>query len=142
MKNVKIKMQNGQDATVKGEELAERLLDFAVRAGKAADALPRTRMGRHIAGQLVRCATSPAPNYEEARAAESRADFIHKLGICLKELRESRCWLRLAAKDGLLPDSQLSSLSDEASQLCKIFGQSLVTARQARADKTRRAEIQ
>ena len=60
------------------EELSERLMSFAARIGKAVDALPDTRMGRHIAGQLVRCGTSPAPNYEEARAAESRADFIHK----------------------------------------------------------------
>ena len=73
------------------EELADRLINFAARVGKVVDALPDTRMGRHIAGQLVRSGTSPAPNYEEACAAESRADFSHKLSICLKELRESRC---------------------------------------------------
>ena len=72
------------------DELLERLIDFAVRVGKVVDALPDTRMGRHVAGQLVRSGTSPAPNYEEGCAAESRADFIHKLSICLKELRESR----------------------------------------------------
>ncbi len=66
---------------MKGDELAERLLDFAVRVGKVVDALPRTRLGRHVAGQLVRCGTSSPPNYEEGRAAESRADFVHKLGI-------------------------------------------------------------
>ncbi len=123
-------MQNDSGAPPKGEDLAERLLDFAVRVGKVADALPKTRMGRHVAGQLVRCGTSPAPNYEEARAAESRADFIHKLRICLKELRESRCWLRLAAKGGLLSEQRLGPIVDEATQLCKIVGQSLVTARQ------------
>jgi four helix bundle protein len=73
------------------DELAERLLDFAARSAKVVDGLPDTRMGRHIAGQLVACSTSPAPNYEEACAAESRADFVHKLKIVLKELRESRC---------------------------------------------------
>ena len=62
------------------EELSRRLLDFAVRIGRVADALPRTSLGRHIAGQLVRCGTSPAPNYEEGCAAESRADFIHIKG--------------------------------------------------------------
>ncbi len=72
------------------EQLSDRLLDFAVRVGKVVDALPDTRLARHIAGQLVRCGTSPAPNYEEGCAAESRADFVHKLTICLKELRESR----------------------------------------------------
>jgi four helix bundle protein len=76
------------------EELADRLINFAARVGKVVDALPDTRMGRHIAGQLVRSGTSPAPNYEEACAAESRADFSHKLSSCLKELRESRCWIR------------------------------------------------
>ena len=77
------------------EELADRLINFAARVGNVVDALPDTRMGRHIGGQLVRSGTSPAPNYEEACAAESRADFSHKLSICLKELRESRCWIRL-----------------------------------------------
>jgi hypothetical protein len=72
------------------EELSERLLEFAVRVCKVVEALPDTRLGRHVAGQLVRCGTSPAPNYEEACAAESRADFVHKLSICLKELPESR----------------------------------------------------
>jgi four helix bundle protein len=72
------------------DELSERLLEFAARTGKAVDALPDTRMGRHIASQLVRCGTSPAPNYEDGRSAESRNDFIHKLRISLKELREAR----------------------------------------------------
>jgi len=75
---------------VNPDDLAERLLDFTARAGKAIDALPETRLARHIAGQLVRSATSPAASYEEGCAAESRADFVHKLSICLKELRESR----------------------------------------------------
>ncbi len=74
-----------------GDDLEERLLEFAARIGKVVDALPNTRMGRHIAGQLVRSGTSPAPNYSEACGAESKKDFVHKLGICLKELRESRC---------------------------------------------------
>ena len=68
------------------EELADRLLDFASRIGKVVDALPETRLGRHIAGQLVRRGTSPAPNYEEACGAESRKDFIRKLGICLNRV--------------------------------------------------------
>src|SRR2546428_13750067 len=78
--------------------MVERLINFAARAGKVVDALPDTRMGQHIGGQLVRSGTSPAPNYEEACAAESRADFVHKLSISLKELRESRCWIRLIIK--------------------------------------------
>src|SRR5258705_5767436 len=108
------------------DALEERLLDFAARIGVVVDALPDTRMGRHIAGQLVRCGTSPAPNYEEACAAESRADFIHKLGICLKELRESRCWIRLIIRTELLPEQRMGELLDECDQLCNIVAQSIV----------------
>ncbi|MGD0090025.1 MAG: four helix bundle protein, partial [Planctomycetota bacterium] len=71
------------------KELSDRLIDFAVRAGQAADAMPETRLGRHVSGQLVRSGTSPAPNYEEGCAAESKADFAHKLsmGACQQMYR-------------------------------------------------------
>jgi four helix bundle protein len=110
------------------EQLAERLLDFAARVGKVVDALPDTRLGRHVAGQLVRCGTSSPPNYEEGCAAESRKDFIHKLRICLKELRESRCWLRYSIRADLLAAKKLVPLIDEATQLCNILGKSVLTA--------------
>jgi four helix bundle protein len=116
------------------EELADRLINFAARIGKVVDALPDTRMGRHVAGQLVRCGTSPAPNYEEACAAESRADFAHKLSICLKELRESRCWIRLITKTEMLTEHKMSELLDECEQLCNIIGRSIVTTKE---DKTK-----
>ena len=87
----------------RGEDLEDRSLDFAARVGKLVEALPDTRLGRHVAGQLVRSGTSPAPNYAEARAAESKKDFIHKLGIALKELRESRVWIKLILKSDMLP---------------------------------------
>jgi len=112
------------------EELVERLISFAARVGKVVDALPDTRMGRHIGGQLVRSGTSPAPNYEEACAAESRADFVHKLSICLKELRESRSWIRLIIKTEMLPEQRMGELLDECSQLCNIVAQSIVTAKE------------
>jgi four helix bundle protein len=112
------------------EELAERLINFAARIGKVVDALPNTRMGRHIAGQLVRSGTSPAPNYEEACAAESRDDFAHKLSICLKELRESRCWIRLIVKTEMLTEHKMAELFDECNQLCNIIGRSIVTTKQ------------
>lgn len=111
------------------EDLLERLIDFAARVGKVVDALPDTRMGRHVAGQLVRSGTSPAPNYEEGCAAESRADFVHKLSICLKELRESRSWIRLIIKTEMLSEHLLGDLLDECNQLCNIVGQSIVTAK-------------
>ena len=112
------------------EELAERLINFAARIGKVVDSLPDTQMGRHVAGQLVRCGTSPAPNYEEACAAESRADFAHKLSICLKELRESRCWVRLIIKTEMLTEHKMSELLDECNQLCNIIARSIVTTKE------------
>ena len=118
------------------DELIERLINFAARVGKVVDALPDTRMGRHIGGQLVRSGTSPAPNYEEACAAESRADFVHKLSISLKELRESRCWIRLIIKTEMLPEHRMSELFDECNQLCNIIAQSIVTAKKRRDKKT------
>ncbi len=78
----------------KSDALTERLLDFTVRMIKLVNSLPKTVVGRHIGGQILRSGTSPGSNYEEARGAESRADFIHKLGIVLKELKETRFWLK------------------------------------------------
>ncbi len=74
-------------------DLQDRLIDFAVEIIRIADSLPITKVGNHIAGQLIRCGTSPAPNYGEAQSAESRSDFIHKMKVCLKELCEIRVWL-------------------------------------------------
>ena len=111
------------------DDLSERLLNLAVRVGKMVDALPDSRLGKHIAGQLVRSGTAPAPNYEEACAAESRRDFIHKLRIALKELRETRCWIRLIMRSELLTEARMSELASESDELCRILGQSLVTAR-------------
>ena len=115
------------------DQMVERLINFAARVGKVVDALPDMRMGRHIGGQLVRSGTSPAPNYEEACAAESRADFVHS--ICLKELRESRSWIRLIIKTEMLPEHRMGELLDECSQLCNIIAQSIVTAKENRAKK-------
>jgi four helix bundle protein len=114
---------------MKPDDLSERLLDFAARIGKVIDALPDTRLGRHIATQLVRSGTAPGPNYEEGRAAESRADFAHKLSICLKELRESRFWLRLIIKSNLLPKMKMAHILNECEQLMKIIGKSISTAK-------------
>src|SRR3989454_2148005 len=106
------------------DDMVERLIKFAARVGKVVDALPDTRMGRHIAGQLVRSGTSPAPNYAEACGAESKRDFVHKLGISLKELRESRCWLRLIIKAKLLAEARMARLSDECQELMNIVAKS------------------
>lgn len=128
--------KEGTEFERRGADIEERLLEFAVRVGKAIEALPDTRLGRHIAGQLVRSGTSPAPNYAEACAAESKKDFIHKLAIVLKELRESSVWIRLIVKSELIPEQRLELLRDECDQLCKIIAKSLVTAKsnQSRRD--------
>ncbi len=114
---------------MRSSEIEDRLLEFAVRIGKVVEVLPDSRLGRHIAGQLVRSGTSPAPNYAEACAAESRRDFIHKLGITLKELRESRSWIKLVLKSRLLSEARIEDLLDECNQLCNLIGKSIVTAK-------------
>ncbi len=122
------------------DELADRLLDFAARIGKVVDALPDSRLGRHIASQLVRSGTSPAPNYEEGRAAESRKDFVHKLSIALKELRETRYWLKLILRTELIPRGKVADILDESDQLCRILGQSLSTTKGTRASSKKGVE--
>jgi len=123
------------------DELSERLWPFAARVGKAVDALPESRLGRHVAGQLVRCGTSAPPNYDEGCAAESRADFVHKLGVALKELRETRGWLRFIIIAGLLPEKRIVALLGECEELCNIIARSLLTAKSRRpAPKTTGAE--
>ena len=77
----------------KGDDIEERLIDFAVRVIKLSTALPKSPAGVHIANQILRSGTAPAAHYAEARGAESKNDFVHKLCICLKELNETRVWL-------------------------------------------------
>ncbi len=112
-------------------DLEERLIDFAVRIIRTAESLPKTKVGNHIAGQLIRCGTSPAPNYGEAQSAESRSDFIHKMKVSLKELRETRIWLLMLVKVSLVkPVSKLEPLIKENNELISIFVQSVKTAKQ------------
>ena len=118
-------------------DLEERLIDFAVRIIRTTESLPKTRAGNHIAGQLVRCGTSPAPNYGEAQSAESRSDFIHKMKVSLKELRETRIWLLMIAKANLIkPMSKLEPLINENNELISIFVTSVKTAKQKEGKKT------
>ncbi|MEA1990640.1 MAG: four helix bundle protein [Thermodesulfobacteriota bacterium] len=114
-------------------DLEERLIDFAVRIIRAAELLPKSKVGNHIAGQLIRSGTSAAPNYGEAQSAESRSDFIHKMKVSLKELRETRVWLLMIIRANLIkPTSKLESLVDENNQLISIFVTSIKTAKQNR----------
>ena len=111
------------------DQLEERLVDFAARIIKLSASLPKTRAGNHIAGQILRAGTSPAPNYGEARGAESHADFIHKLGVVLKELNETSIWLRIIKQSEFLRGELLTQLIEENTSLCKIFTASLKTSR-------------
>lgn len=116
----------------KDEELAERLLDFAVRIIKLCGELPKTSVGNHIRGQLIKCGTSPGANYEEARGAESTADFLHKLGVVLKELKESRFWLNVILKASLLRPDKVVLLRDECEELIAIIAKSIFTAKKSK----------
>ena len=113
----------------KGDDIDERLIDFAVRIIHVCNEMPDNPAGRHIRGQLLRSGTSPAPNYGEARSAESQRDFIHKLKIVLKELNESRVWLIIIIRSKLLPKRRLLPLLDECEQLCRIISSSIQTTR-------------
>ena len=125
---------NVTDKRTKKFDLEERLINFAVHIVEIAEALPNTRAGNHIAGQLIHCGTSPAPNYAEAQSAESRNDFIHKIKIVLKELREVRVWLLLIQRRGLLrQQDKLPAALVECNELISIFVASISTARQNRA---------
>ena len=100
-----------------------------MRVITVADALPNTPAGKHISRQLLRSGTSPAPNYAEARGAESNADFVHKLKIALKELNETNVWLRMVCRAGLKKTKLLEELIDENQQLCRILNASVKTAK-------------
>jgi four helix bundle protein len=109
-------------------DLEDRLLNFSARIIRLVDALPNSRAANHVAGQLLRCGTSPYGNHGEVEAAESRRDFVHKPRICLKELKESRRWLRLLQKARLIPEQKMAAILGETEELIKIFFVSVRTA--------------
>ena len=114
-------------------DLEDRLIAFAVRVIRLVDVLPRSGVGNHIRGQLTRSGTSAAPNYGEAQSAESPNDFIHKLKIVLKELRETRVWLLMIRRAELIQSvAVLDSLIAEANELLAIFMASIRTTAQRR----------
>jgi len=118
-------------------DLEERLLEFSAVIIDVSEDLPNSRAGNHVAGQLLRCGTSPYSNHGEAESAESPADFIHKMKVCLKELRETRRWLRLIARKRWLERSDdLQFVLREVEELIRIFAASIRTATRNRL-KTR-----
>src|SRR6202011_1540368 len=118
---------NGNYGTRPRYDLEERLLEFTPNVVRLADSIPNTKAGNHIAGQLLCCGTSPLANHGEVEAAESRKDFLHKLRICLKELRETWRWLRLIGRLKRAEDAHLRETLNESEELIRIFAASVRT---------------
>ncbi len=113
----------------KGDDIRAKLMQFASDAVDLCEMLPKTTAGTHVGAQLLRCATSAAPNYAEARGAESRKDFLHKLRIVLKELNEAEVWLELILRRRMVGGERVAGILSECQSLCKIIGASVGTAR-------------
>ena len=109
-------------------QLQKRLTAFSSSVVGVAAELPATTQARHIATQVLRCGTSVAANYAEARGAESRTDFIHKLRLVLKELNETEVWLDLIVISALLPAAKIDPVMTENRELCRIIAKSIQTA--------------
>lgn len=119
----------------KGDHISERLIDYAVRIIHVSRALPRDDVGKHVSGQVMRAGTGAGANYEEARGAESRADFVHKVGVSWKEAKESLFWLKVTQRAKLIRPSRLDGIIQDADELCAILASSRSTAR--KGGKTR-----
>ena len=116
----------------KARELSERLLNYSAEIVKLTIKIKKTSVGKQMANQLLRCGTSVGANYEEACGAESRADFIHKLQIVFKEVRESLYWLSLIQKTVMLANKDLSKIIDETRQISNILAKSIITAKKGK----------
>ncbi len=111
-------------------DLQDRLVDYAVRIIKLSEVLLDTKAGKHVSSQILRSGTSPAPNYGEAQSAESKADFIHKLKVALKELRETEVWLKIIIKAQMVkPVSKFTPLLQETDELIAILFTSVETTK-------------
>ena len=116
----------------KGDDIQERFIDFAVSIIQLTTKFPKTLAGKHIAGQILQSGTSPAPNYAEARSAESSNDFIHKLKIALKELNETAVWLKIITQSKMLSIEECIDLQKECDELCRIISSSVKTSQKRR----------
>lgn len=110
-------------------DLEDRLIRFGAEVCRLAEQLPSTTTGKHLANQVMRSSTSPIGHYGEVQGAESRRDFIHKLGMCLTELRETGAWLKLIARLELCPPGATDAAQGECDQLIAIVAVSIRTAR-------------
>ena len=111
-------------------DLEERLIRFSILILDIVEQLPDTRIGNHLAAQLLRSGTSPAPNYGEAQGAESKRDFLHKMQICLKELRETQIHLQVILGKQIMDQPvNAEKVLKECGELIAIFASSVKTAR-------------
>jgi len=114
---------------LRADKLQDRLITFAVTIVEISTQLPRTQHDRHISKQILRSGTASAANYGEARAAESKSDFIHKLRVVLKELNETAVWLQVIERSSLVRREKIVAIVAEKQELCRIIGASVRTAR-------------
>lgn len=120
-------------------DLEDRLVKYTCRMIDVVEALPKTRSGNYMAGQLIRSCHSPAFNYGEAQAAESPDDFLHKLRIVLKELKECRICLKIIIKKCyIVPVSRINEIYQETEELIAIIGKSISTAEKNKKNRERR----
>jgi len=111
-------------------DLEDRFIDYTIRISNVVDKIDNSRLGNHIAGQLIRSGSSPALNYGEAQSAESRKDFIHKMKIILKELKESRVCLKIIKRKPLISNTNnLIKIMKETEELIAIVYKSIETAK-------------
>jgi four helix bundle protein len=122
------------EAATKANNLEKRIISFAASIVSLSSKLPRTTQARHIGDQILRSGTAAAANYAEARAAESRADFIHKLKVVSKELNETSVWLELIVQTDLLVGETIGGILAENRELCRIISASIRTARSSAPD--------
>lgn len=126
----------------RSRDLSDRLLTFSARVIRLLDAFRATKAAREVEGQLLRSGMGVGSNYEEARGADSRADFCHKLQISFKEMRETHYWLCLTDRARLLSErTELAALIDEATQLRAILGKAIATARGKAREKSEHSSV-
>ncbi|HYR84782.1 MAG TPA: four helix bundle protein [Terriglobia bacterium] len=111
------------------DDLEKRLIAFGANIINLTTSLPRTPQGQHIGRQILRSGTATAANYGEARGAESRSDFVHKLAVVQKELNETAIWLQMIEKSSYLPPEKIVALLAENRELSRIITASLRTAK-------------
>jgi len=111
-------------------DLEDRFIDYTIRVSNIVDEIDSSKLGSHIAGQLIRSSSSPALNYGEAQSAESRKDFVHKLKIVLKELKESRVCIKIIERKPLITNTKkLDPIMKETEELIAIVYKSIETAK-------------